>query len=300
MDATKGAGRPELRSFGDHPADANAGGFRADLYQLCRHRRSLAAPAPLSRLQHRALLRLLTQPSRQRPRARHRPPRRSPRPSPASTGAGATSTRSAHDNGRRGDRDPSRARRPADPAHRRRRPQRVARRRPRSAPPLRRGLPGDPGRLRTRSPRGDQAGRTARRAGGGHPGRLPDAADERGGLPRGGDGPGAAGPPRPAHRVRGHRCRDRRDQPGRRGPLPAQAVGAAGGEALPGGRRAGRRLAARGEAGRAQDQDPRPPLVVRLVRGARLPRPQSGALPLVHRGRSRRGPPARRRGRRSE
>ena len=69
-------------------------------------------------------------------------------------------------------------------------------------------------------------------------------------------------PARPAgaaHGVRRHRRGDRRDQRRRRGPLPAQAVGAAGGEALPGDRRAARRLAARRPHGRAQDQDPRPP-----------------------------------------
>ena len=49
-----------------------------------------------------------------------------------------------------------------------------------------------------------------------------------------------AGPPGAAHRVRRHRRRDRRDQPGRRRPLPAQAVAPAGGEALPGARRAAR------------------------------------------------------------
>ena len=58
---------------------------------------------------------------------------------------------------------------------------------------------------------------------------------------------------------------DRRHQRRRRRPLPAQAVGAAGGEVLPGRRRADRRLAARGPAGRAQDQDPRPPLVAGLA-----------------------------------
>ena len=52
-----------------------------------------------------------------------------------------------------------------------------------------------------------------------------------------------ARPPGAAHRLRRHRRRDPRDQRGRRRPLPAQAVGPAGGEALPGGRRADRDLA---------------------------------------------------------
>ena len=55
-----------------------------------------------------------------------------------------------------------------------------------------------------------------------------------------GDGPGAAGPTGAAHRVRRHQRGDRGDQRGRRRPLPAQAVGAAGGEALPGDRRTAR------------------------------------------------------------
>ena len=47
-------------------------------------------------------------------------------------------------------------------------------------------------------------------------------------------------------------------------------------------------LAAGGQAGRARDQDSRPPLVRGLVRGARLPGPKPGVLPLVQRGRARR------------
>ena len=41
-----------------------------------------------------------------------------------------------------------------------------------------------------------------------------------------------------------------------------------------------------GSDGRAQDQDPRAPVVGGLVRGARLPGPQPGAVPLVQRGRA--------------
>ena len=69
-----------------------------------------------------------------------------------------------------------------------------------------------------------------------------------------------------AHRLRRHRRRHRRDQRRRPRPLPAQAVGPAGGEALPGGRRAARGLAATG-----------PP--------RRCPRPRSSATA------GRRGPP---------
>ena len=47
-----------------------------------------------------------------------------------------------------------------------------------------------------------------------------------------------------AHRVRRHRRGDRRDQRRRPRPLPAQAVGPAGGEALPGARRPARGVAA--------------------------------------------------------
>ena len=101
--------------------------------------------------------------------------------------------------------------------------------------------PDRPGRLRGRGAGGDQGTGAARRSGRGHPGRLPDARDERRRVPRGGDGSGAAGPPGPAHRVRRHQRRDRRDQRRRRRPLSAQALGTAGGEALPGGRRTARR-----------------------------------------------------------
>ena len=87
----------------------------------------------------------------------------------------------------------------------------------------------------------------ARRAGGGHPRRLPDAGDERHRVPRAGHGHRPARPPRAAHRLRRHRRRDPGHQRGRRRPLPAQAVGPAGGEALPGRRRADRDLARVGD-----------------------------------------------------
>ena len=84
-------------------------------------------------------------------------------------------------------------------------------------------------------------------------GRLPDAGDERHRVPRAGDGPVPAGPAGTADGVRRHRRGDRRHQRGRRRPLPAQAVGAAGGEALPGRRRDDRVL-------------PRPPRTSRCAR----------------------------------
>ena len=84
------------------------------------------------------------------------------------------------------------------------------------------------------------------------------------------------------------------DQRGRRRPLPAQAVGAAGGEALPGGRRAARRLAARP----ATRRSPKTKVVGHrwsraVVRGPRLPGPQPGAVPLVRRRRAGRAAAAR-------
>ena len=86
-----------------------------------------------------------------------------------------------------------------------------------------------------------------------HPRRLPDAADERHRVPRAGDGPVPARPPGAAHRVRRHRRGDPGDQRGRRRPLPAQAVGPAGGEALPGRRRAARGLAGQPATGRSPE-----------------------------------------------
>ena len=141
---------------------------------------------------------------------------------------------------------------------------------------------------------GDQA---ARRPGGRHAGRLPDAADERHRVPRAGDGPVPQRPARAADRVRGHRRRDPGDQRGRRRPLPAQAVGPAGGEALPGDRRAARRLAGdrrprgRGHPGR------RAPVERAVVPDPRLPGPQPGAVPVARRRRAG-GPAAARGGRR--
>ena len=73
-----------------------------------------------------------------------------------------------------------------------------------------------------------------------HPRGLPDARAERHRVPRAGDGHLPVRPAGAADRVRGHQRRDRRDQHGGPGPLPAQALGPAGGEALPGHRRPAR------------------------------------------------------------
>ena len=85
----------------------------------------------------------------------------------------------------------------------------------------------------------------------------------------------------PAHRLRRHQRRDRRDQRRRPRPLPAQAVGSAGGEALPGGGHPAGDLAGLGPPRGAGDQGDRSPLVRPVVGGARVPGPQPGALPLV-------------------
>ena len=112
--------------------------------------------------------------------------------------------------------------------------------------------------------------------------RMP--RDERHRVPGAGDGPVPAGPPGPAHRVRGHRRGDPGDQRGRPRPLPAQAVGPAGGEALPGGRRAAGRVDARPTGSRPPEiRGDRAPLVGPLVRGPRLPGPQPRAVPVVPR-----------------
>ena len=106
-------------------------------------------------------------------------------------------------------------------------------------------VPGGPCRVRAGRARRAEGADAARRADGRHPRRLPDARDERRRVPREGDGHRPARPPRAAHRLCRHRRRDPGHQRGRRRPLPAQAVGAAGREALPGRRRADRDLAQR-------------------------------------------------------
>ena len=75
-----------------------------------------------------------------------------------------------------------------------------------------------------------------------------------------------ARPPRAAHRLRRHRRRDRRDQRRRPRPLPAQALGPAGGEALPGRRRAAGGVARGRPAPGRRDPGRRPPLVGPLLR----------------------------------
>ena len=125
------------------------------------------------------------------------------------------------------------------------------------------------------------ADEAARGRGGGDPGRLPDAGTERDRVPRAGHGhlpERAAGA---AHRLRRHRRGHRRDQRRRPRSLPAQAVGPAGGEAVPGPRRAARRVADLGSPAGAGDQGGRAPLVGPVVGGPRVPGAQPGALPLV-------------------
>lgn len=182
---------------------------------------------------------------------------------------------------------------PGDP-DRRRRPRGVPGGGPGRPAPLRRPLPGAAGLLRAGSAGRAARGQTARRTGGAAAGRPPDAGDDRGGVPRGGHGHLPGRPPGAAHRVRGHRRRDRGHQRGRPGPLPAQAVASAGGEAVPGGGRAVGGVG--GHPGRGQRRDPgrRAPLVGAVVQGPRLPRPQPGAVPLDAVRRPGGRPPARR------
>ena len=119
--------------------------------------------------------------------------------------------------------------------------------------------------------RGDHGRRAAR--------RPPDAADGRHPVPGKGDGHLPHRAPGAAHRLRRHRRRDHRDQRRRPGLLPAQAVGPAGGEVLPGHRPAAGLLAAQPiTARRAADQADRAPLVREIQRGQGLPGPQPGAV----------------------
>ena len=77
--------------------------------------------------------------------------------------------------------------------------------------------------------------------------RLPDAPDERHRVPRRGHGHLSDGAPGAADRIRRHPRGDRRDQRRRPGPLPTEAVGSAGREALPGDRRPADGLAREGD-----------------------------------------------------
>ncbi len=99
------------------------------------------------------------------------------------------------------------------------------------------------------------------------------------------------GPARPAHRVRRHRRRHPRDQ--RRGPrpLPAQALGPAGGAPLPGARRAADRVACAGPAGVRGADAGRPPVVGADPGGQGVPRAQPGPLPPPGRAQRRRAAP---------
>ena len=92
-----------------------------------------------------------------------------------------------------------------------------------------------------------------------------------------------------AHGVRRHRRRDRRDQRHRPRLLPAQAVGPAGGPAVPGDRRPARRLATRPPGGHRRHPGRRRPLVRPHPRAEDVPGPQPRPLPLVRRGARRRG-----------
>ena len=100
-----------------------------------------------------------------------------------------------------------------------------------------------------------------------------------------------------AHRVRRHRRRHQGDQRHRPRLLPAQAVGSAGGAALPGRRRPARRLAAGQPGPHLRRAGRRPPLVRPQPRDQDVPDPQPRAVPLVRRRARRRGRAAARSGR---
>ena len=175
---------------------------------------------------------------------------------------------------------------PSDP-DRRRRPGRVPRGRPRPAAPLRRAVPD-----RARGVRRVRAGRAARaeaarRPGRGDPGRLPDAADERHRVPRAGDGRLPGRPARAADRVRRHRARRSTRSTSSTSTTTCSSRGTRR-------RRSSTRcvddlleaLAGRRPPAGARDQGRRAPLVGAVVRGARVPGPQPGAVPLVLRRRA--------------
>ena len=141
-------------------------------------------------------------------------------------------------------------------------------------------------------------GEAPRRPGRRDPRRLPHAGAQRDRVPRAGDGSLPTGSAGPAHRLRRHRRRHRRDQRRRRRPLPAQAVGPARGEALPGRRRDAGDVAGPGRRAGPRRPGGRAPVVRAVARGPRLPGPQLRSLPLVDGGRRRGPPPAGRRRRR--
>ena len=126
--------------------------------------------------------------------------------------------------------------------------------------------------------------------------RLPDAGHERHRVPRRGHGHLSAGPPRAADRLRRHACRDRRHQRRRPRSLPAQAVGSARGEALPGDRRPSRGVARAGRPRDSRHQGHRAPVESPVVGGAPVPRPQPALVPQLHGRRVQGQAAARRRG----
>ena len=177
--------------------------------------------------------------------------------------------------------------RPVGAPDRRRRPVGLAGGRPRPAPALRRGAPDRAGQRP--APRRSRRCASIKLRGGRVAVLLADyRMPEMNGIEflEAGDGPVPAGPARAADGVRRHRRGDRRDQRRRRRPLPAQAVGPAGGEALPGRRRDDRGVRRPPRRRGHRDQGDRPPVVAAVVRGPRLPGPQRGALPLVRRRRA--------------
>ena len=107
---------------------------------------------------------------------------------------------------------------------------------------------------------------------------------------------------RAAHRLRRHRRGDQGDQRHRSRPLPDEAVGAAGGAAVPGARRPARRVGPRQRPALRRRPGGRQPLVGAQLRHADVPRPQPRRLPMARARARRRGAAAaravRRRGRR--
>ena len=102
--------------------------------------------------------------------------------------------------------------------------------------------------------------------------------------------------PAAAHGVRRHRRGDQGDQRHRARLLPVQAVGPAGGAALPGRRRPARRLAPGAPDEHVAAARGGPPVVRPELRGQDVPHPQPRALPLARRRARRGGRPAARPG----
>ncbi|CAA9256347.1 MAG: Thioredoxin reductase, partial [uncultured Blastococcus sp.] len=152
----------------------------------------------------------------------------------------------------------------------------------RPARPLRRALPGDDGVLRRPGagpPAPAAAARGPRRPA---PGRPADAGHERHRVPGGVPAALPRRAPRAPDRLRRHRGRHPGHQRRRRPSLPAQAVGPARGPALPGARRPAGDLAP--PAAHGEPAADRRPLVPGHPRGAPVPGPEPGALPVAGRG----------------